>query len=149
MGMPSRPYSALLVLCIGDGLVLGLVTLAGFATHGELATAGFRLLTTFLPLAAAWALISPWLGVFDHQYSLSFNQLWRPVLAMLLAAPMAGWLRGVWLGAPIVPSFVLVLGAVSAGGLLIWRGFFLAGARLMRRLPRQKPPRLQERGQHG
>jgi hypothetical protein len=35
----------------GDILILGIVTLYGFATHGELAEAGMkRMLTTFLPL---------------------------------------------------------------------------------------------------
>lgn len=141
MGMQSRPLSAQISLCIGDGLVFGLVTLVGFASHGELATARFRLLTTFLPLVFAWALIGPWLGIYDSKNTTMFNEIWRPVLAMLLAAPMAGWLRGVWLGAPIIPVFVLVLGGVSAGGLFIWRGLYLIGVRLTQRM--------QERGQYG
>jgi hypothetical protein len=123
--MPTQSTSRLLWVCLGDLITLGLVTLIGFATHGELAGAGPRLLTTFLPLTIAWALIGFWVGVFDLKLIQSPTQLWRPVCGMLLAAPMAGWLRGWMLGAPILPIFVLVLGATSAAGLLTWRSILI------------------------
>ena len=108
-------------LAAGDGGALLLVTLAGFATHGELESAGLRLLSTFVPLCAAWALIAPWLGLYDLEKSGQPAQLWRPLAAMLLAAPLAGILRGFWLNAVVLPIFVLILGASAALGLLIWR----------------------------
>jgi ABC-type xylose transport system permease subunit len=43
---------------------------------------------------------------------------------MVLAAPMAGWMRGMILNAPILPLFVIILGGVSALGMLVWRGLF-------------------------
>jgi len=108
----------------GDVITLALVTLAGFATHNELGTAGFRLLTTFIPLLVAWLLVAPHLRVYEPGYFNRPAQLWRPFWAMVLAAPLAGWVRGVWLNAPIQPVFVLVLGGVSSLALLAWRSIY-------------------------
>ena len=110
-----------LVLIIGDILTLGTVTLAGFASHGTVGTAGSRMFTTFLPLVAAWFLIAPHLGSYDYQVVINWKEIWRPFWSMVLAAPMAAWLRGLILGAPILPLFVIILGGVSALGILIWR----------------------------
>jgi asparagine N-glycosylation enzyme membrane subunit Stt3 len=109
---------------IGDILMLGLVTLFGFASHDELGTAGTRMMTTFVPLVFAWVLISPWLGVFRDEIMDNPRQLWRPFWAMVLAGPMAAWIRGAWLQRPIVPLFVVILGGVSALALLAWRTIF-------------------------
>ena len=117
------------ILLVGDGAILLLVTLAGFAQHGELAGAGLRLLSTFVPLCAAWALVAPWVGAYEASNTVSLRQLWRPVLAAFLAAPMAGWLRGLWLGADIIPTFVLVIAAFTALGLLAWRAAWALWAR--------------------
>jgi hypothetical protein len=108
----------------GDIITLALVTLAGFATHNELGTAGFRVLTTFIPLSFAWILVAPHLRVYDPGYFNQPAQLWRPFWAMVLAAPLAGWLRGVWLNAPVQPVFVLVLGGISSLALLAWRSIY-------------------------
>jgi len=113
-----------IVLLGGDLFMLGLVTVMGFARHGELATGGARLLTTFIPLAVAWLLVAPFLGAFDLPRAADLRQLWRPFWAMLLAGPMAGWLRGILLNEPIQPVFVAVLGGISALALLVWRGLF-------------------------
>jgi len=112
------------VLLAGDLLVLALVTLVGFAAHGTLATAGGRMLTTFIPLSVAWLLLAPYLGVFDRSLAGDWRQLWRPVWAMLLAAPLAAFLRGAWLNSPILPVFVVVLAATNALGLLVWRSLY-------------------------
>ncbi|MEW5869276.1 MAG: DUF3054 domain-containing protein [Chloroflexota bacterium] len=112
------------VLLAGDVLTLALVTVAGFATHGTAGTAGLRMLTTFVPLVIAWLLVAPHLGVFDPANLAAPRQLWRPAWAMLLAGPLAAWLRGVALGTAILPVFVLVLSGVSALSLLAWRGLY-------------------------
>lgn len=113
-------------LIAGDLVVLLLVTLYGFASHNTLATAGTRLLTTFIPLVVGWALVGPHLGVYDPARSTDPRQLWRPFWGMLLAAPLAVWLRGVLLGMqPILPLLVIVLGGVSALGLLAWRSLYV------------------------
>jgi hypothetical protein len=111
-------------LILGDLLVLAIVTVLGFASHGE-AGAVSRMLTTFTPLLVSWFLIAPWLGLFDQQTTNKPGQLWRPILAMLLAAPLAGWLRAVVLNTVVIPIFVAVLGVVSALGMLIWRAIWL------------------------
>ena len=109
---------------IGDILTLGLVTVYGFASHDELGTAGSRMLTTFIPLLVAWLLIAPWLGVFNVENVTNPRQLWRPFWAMVLAGPMASWIRGAWIQRPILPLFVVVLGGVSALALLAWRALY-------------------------
>jgi hypothetical protein len=116
--------SSVVWLLIGDIFTLGLVTLFGFASHDELGTAGSRMLTTFFPLVGAWILISPWLGVFKAENTANPRQIWRPFWAMVLAGPMAAWIRGAWLQRPILPIFVVVLGGVSALALLAWRSLY-------------------------
>lgn len=112
------------LLLAGDILALALVTLVGFASHGTLTTAGTRLFTTFVPLVAAWLLVAPALGLFERGRAGDWRQLWRVLWAMLLAAPLAAFLRGVWLNTAIIPVFVLVLGGVSALGVLAWRSLW-------------------------
>lgn len=108
-------------LLVADVIVLALVTLFGFASHGSLGTASSRLLTTFVPLVIAWFLVAPFLGAYDLQRVSDFRQLWRPFWAMVLAGPLAAMLRGFMLNSPILPIFVVVLGGVSALSILIWR----------------------------
>jgi len=120
-----------LPLFIGDTLTIGLVTIIGFASHNTLETAGMRMLSTFLPLLGAWLLAAPLVGLYDLQIAQDLRQLWRPLWAMIFAAPLAAWLRGIWLGSPILPVFILVIGGVTALGLIIWRGIYAAGASRM------------------
>lgn len=113
-------------LVLGDLVTLAAATLIGFASHGELkASLLARMLTTFLPLLAGWFLIAPWLGLFNREVVREPRLLWRPVLAMLLGAPIAGVLRAAWLGSVVLPLFVLILGASAAALLLLWRLLFL------------------------
>ncbi len=121
------------LLALGDALALAVVTLIGFATHGELSSAGLRLLSTFVPLCIGWALISPWLGLYHTRYTHSVRDLWRPLLAMFLAAPLAAWLRGFWLNEAIPPVFVLVIAATSALAILLWRSAWLLIGRKAKR----------------
>lgn len=115
-----------IILIFGDIITLGLVTIIGFASHGTAGTAGSRMLTTFIPLVVAWFLIAPFLRVYDPQVAGDWRQVWRPFWGMVLAAPMAAWMRGVILDAPILPLFVIILGGVSALGILLWRVLFIA-----------------------
>jgi hypothetical protein len=114
------------ILTIGDVLAIALVTWIGFATHGEAGTSFLpRMGAAFLPLILSWFILAPALGLFREQIVLNPKQLWRPVLAMVFAAPFAAVVRGLILSAPIIPIFALVLGATSAFGMLIWRGIYL------------------------
>jgi hypothetical protein len=116
-----------LFLMLGDLAVIGAVTMAGFATHGELQGAGLRLLTTFLSLALSWWAAS-WFGnLYDVAGALRANQLWRPFWGAVLAGPMAVLIRSLFLELrPMMPVFALVLTGVSACAILAWRlAFYL------------------------
>jgi hypothetical protein len=109
----------------GDIIALALVTIIGFASHGTADTAGSRMLTTFIPLIISWFLVAPHLDVFNLDRAKDARQLWRPPWAMILAGPLAAWIRGAWLGSPILPLFVVILGGVSALSLLAWRTLYV------------------------
>jgi hypothetical protein len=113
-----------LVLAAGDVLVLALVTVYGFASHDQLGTAGARMLTTFVPLLIGWFLVSPHLQAFDLQRAARAWDLWRPFWAMILAAPLAVFIRAVMLSTAINPIFVVIIGGVAALALLAWRAIF-------------------------
>lgn len=122
-----------IVLIAGDIIMLAIVTIFGFASHGTAGTAGARMLTTFIPLLVAWFLIAPFLHVYNIENALDGRQLWRPVWAAMLAAPMAAWMRGLILNSPILPVFVVILGGVSMVAILIWRALFWLVANRMKR----------------
>lgn len=110
------------ILILGDILAILITTLIGFATHGELDMAFVgRMSAAFFPLLIAWFLLAPFLGLFQEKTVSDPKQLWRPVFAMLFAAPFAAVLRGFILNAPIIPIFALVLASTSALGILVWR----------------------------
>lgn len=132
--MQNRGNLQRFVLIAGDIITLAIVTVIGFASHGTADTAGSRILTTFIPLVVAWFLIAPFLQVYDNQISRDGRQLWRPLWAMILASPMAAWLRGLMLSSPILPVFVIILGGVSAVAILVWRGIFWLVATRMKRI---------------
>jgi len=132
--MQNRSNLQRFVLIAGDIITLAIVTVIGFASHGTADTAGSQMLTTFIPLVVAWFLIAPFLQVYDNQISREGRQLWRPLWAMILASPMAAWLRGLMLSSPILPVFVIILGGVSAVAILVWRGIFWLVATRMKRI---------------
>jgi hypothetical protein len=110
------------ILILGDILAILITTLIGFATHDELGMAFVgRMSAAFFPLLIAWFLLAPFLGLFQEKTVSDPKQLWRPVFAMLFAAPFAAVLRGFILNAPIIPIFALVLASTSALGILVWR----------------------------
>jgi hypothetical protein len=112
-------------LVAGDILAIAIVTLIGFATHGE-ASLSFlpRMAAMFLPLVIAWFLLAPLLGLFQQETTSNPKELWRPALAMFFAAPLAVVIRGLILNAPIIPIFAVVLSATSALGIVVWRGLY-------------------------
>ena len=121
----------LLWLLVGDVAALGLVTIFGFASHGTLGSAGARILTTLIPVLVSWFLVAPFLGAYRLERVADWRQLWRPFWAMVLAAPLAAWMRAVWLESVIIPIFVVVLGGFSAIAILVWRLIYWA---ILRRL---------------
>jgi hypothetical protein len=116
------------LLILGDLITITLITLIGFATHGEADLAFFpRMAALYIPLALAWFLLAPALGLFGRETDL--RQLWRAALAMIFAASLAAVLRGFILHAPIIPIFAGVLACVSALGMVLWRGLYVLLAR--------------------
>ena len=114
------------LLAGGDVVALALVTLAGFSRHGELSGAFLpRMAAALLPLCVGWFLLAPPLGLFDAQKRPSVSQLWLPGFIMFFVGPLAGVVRGIVLGVPVIPSFVVVLSATSAVALVIWRALYL------------------------
>jgi len=114
------------ILILGDILTILITTLIGFATHNELKSEFLlRMVAAIIPLTIAWFLLAPWFELFQPEITSNPKQLWRPVLAMIFAAPLAGVLRGLILQADIVPIFIIVFGVTSALGMIIWRGIFI------------------------
>jgi hypothetical protein len=119
----SKSMSALF---LGDVLAIALVTLIGFATHGEAGVTFLpRMAALFFPLLICWFLLAPSIGLFQRETVSAPKQLWRSALAAFFAAPLAAVLRGFLLNAPIIPIFAAVLAGVSALGMLVWRALFL------------------------
>ena len=110
-------------LILGDIIALAIITVIGFASHGETGLSFLpRMLTTFVPLVVSWFLIAPWLGLFDARITSTPKMLWRPPLAMILAAPMTVILRATLLNGIALPLFTLILGGSAALGVFVWRG---------------------------
>jgi flagellar biosynthesis protein FliQ len=114
------------ILIIGDILTILIITFIGFASHGEAGLSFLpRMLAIFLPLALAWFVLSPFLGLFQQEIVSKPNQLWRPAMVMIFAGPFAVVVRGLLLNTPIIPIFAVVLSFTSAFGVLIWRAIIL------------------------
>ena len=122
------------ILILSDILTLLIVTLIGFATHGETSISFLpRMLTTFIPLLVGWFLLAPWFGLFNIEIISNSKGLWRPALTMLFAGPLAVVLRGLILNTPIIPIFAVVLSGTSAFGMMIWRTlYFLLSRRTLK-----------------
>lgn len=114
------------ILILGDLLAIALITIIGFATHGEAGPSFLpRMAAIFFPLTLAWFTLAPGLGLFQNPLIDKPLELWRPALAAFFAAALAAILRGFLLNAPIIPIFGIVLAAVSAFGMVLWRGLYL------------------------
>jgi len=120
------------ILILGDILTIAMVTLVGFASHREAGSAFLpRMGAAFFPLILAWFLLAPWFSLFRDEVVHSAQQLWRPALTAVFAAPLAAVLRGFLLNAPVIPIFAAVLGITTALGITIWRGtYFILTRRL-------------------
>jgi hypothetical protein len=114
------------ILVVGDLIAIALVTVIGFATHGETGISFLpRMAASFFPVLVSWFLLAPWFGLLDEPITSNSKLLWRIPLVMLFAAPLAVILRAVILGSAALPLFTLILGTTSAFGMLIWRALYL------------------------
>ena len=113
-------------LVLGDLITLAVITLLGFASHGELGPSFTpRILASFIPLCVGWYLLAPTIGLYDEARVSEASALWRPAFAMLFAGPLAALLRGIILNVLILPSFAVILTVTAAIGLTLWRSIWL------------------------
>lgn len=113
-------------LVLGDLASYTLATLLGFASHAALQIEALgRMLATLVPFSLAWLILAFVLGAFDPDSASQPRELWRPALAAIYAAPLGAWLRGLWLGVPILPVFVALMAGVTLVLLLAWRSAFV------------------------
>ncbi|HWQ83140.1 MAG TPA: DUF3054 domain-containing protein [Anaerolineales bacterium] len=112
-----------LILIFGDTLVILIIAMIGFASHGTLDSSGGRLLATLVPFLVAWFASALPLQALDPQATRGWGII-RPAWAVILAAPLGAFLRGIWLRIPIQATFVLVMAAFLLLGLLLWRIFY-------------------------
>jgi Protein of unknown function (DUF3054) len=117
-------------LILGDIIAIAIMTYIGFASHGE-GNISFipRMGTTFFPVLIGWFLLAPWLGLFNEEVTANPKLLWRVLLAMLFAAPLASILRSTLLHSTALPIFTLILGLTNGLALLIWRGVYIFAKR--------------------
>jgi hypothetical protein len=117
-------------LILGDILAIAILTIIGFATHGEFGLSYLtRMGTTFFPMLISWFLAATWVDLFDERVITNPQLFWRIFLAMLFAAPLAAVLRAALLHSTAQPLFALILGSTNALGMLVWRGIYFFVAR--------------------
>ena len=111
-----------LVLPLGDALVFIAVTLLGFRSHQVLGSAGIlRILATLLPFYASWIIFKRWANLDPRGEQDARIWILKAGITATLAAPFGATLRGLWLGSPVLTSFVIVMAGVSALGIMLWR----------------------------
>lgn len=110
---------------IGDAVVLVSLTVLGFLTHDTLDET-WRLAVTSFGVLVAWALVAPWFGAFSTEVLLRPAAVWRVAWAWAIAAPVAGFLRGLVLGVSVSATFILVTIAVNGAAMVVWRAAFAA-----------------------
>jgi hypothetical protein len=114
------------LLILGDLLAITVLTVIGFASHGETEASYLpRVAATFVPMAVSWFLLAPALGLFEAERVRSARQLWRPAWGAFFASQLAVILRGLWLNAPVLPLFGIILGATAVLGMVVWRGIWI------------------------
>lgn len=113
------------LLLIDDAVAILIVTMLGLRFHQIDAVMWERLPFTFFPFFLTWLLAAAALKLYQPQTAGQWAQLWRVPLAAGIAALPAAALRALWLGTPLVPGFVFVMGGAVALGLLISRSFYV------------------------
>lgn len=118
------PIPAILLI-IDDAVSIFLLTLLGISFHQMGAIAWERLPYTFIPFYVCWLIAASALQMYQTEVSGQWKQLWRVPAAAAIAALPAAALRSLWLGTPLAPIFVLVMGAALALVLLVSRSIYI------------------------
>jgi hypothetical protein len=123
------PYNrAVIILVIGDVICFLIFAALGRNTHREPAgiAAISQIITTALPFAIGWFLVSPFVGAFRREIVTQPRAMaMRTALAWLLSWPVAMLLRGIFVDHAVPPlSFALVVLLFNMVLLVIWRWLF-------------------------
>ena len=114
------------ILIIGDIITLAILTVIGFATHGETGTSFLpRMMAIFIPAPLSWFILAPMLGLFNEEAIAIPKNLWKVAFAFLYVGPLAVLLRGAWLNTSALPLFALAFSASNAVGMVIWRWLYI------------------------
>jgi len=121
------------ILILGDIFTLIVLTIVGFATHGEANTSVLpRMAAVFFPIVFVWFVLAPQLSLFDEAVISAPKNLWRVAFAFLFAGPLAVILRGALLNAPVLPLFAFIFSASNAIGMIVWRWLYIFIVRRMK-----------------
>lgn len=112
------------VLLVDDAIAIFAITFLGLSFHQMDAVLFERLPFTAIPYFIAWAIAAAALQLYNPDLATRPAHLWRVPVAAAVAALPAAALRSLWLGTPLVPIFVVVMGAIVAVGLLVTRSIF-------------------------
>ncbi len=123
------PYNrAVIMLVIGDMVCFLIFAALGRNTHGE--AAGFcaipQIITTALPFAIGWFLVSPFVGAYRRVIVAQPRAMAiRTALAWLLSWPVAMLLRGIFVDHGVPPlTFALIVLLFNMLLLVVWRWLF-------------------------
>jgi hypothetical protein len=119
------PRRSQVILLIGDALVIDLIIMLGFRYHNLSEAVGSRLFLNWLSFFFAWLLVASALRFYDPRWTARREELWRSLPVAGLSAPLGALLRAPLLDAAIHPIFVLVMAAIMAIGMFLWRGFYV------------------------
>jgi hypothetical protein len=112
------------VLLVDDAIAIFAITFLGLNFHQMDAALFERLPFTAIPYFVAWAIAAAALRLYNPEIATKPAQLWRVLVAAVVASLPAAALRSLWLGTPLVPIFVVVMGGIVAVGLLVTRSIF-------------------------
>ena len=118
------PTWELAALALGDFIVLVLFAAVGRGSHGLGASQRgvVATLNTAAPFMLAWLIVGIVVGTYRGKALYPpARVLARTLLAALIAGPLGVIFRALWLGRPVVISFILVATAVSGAFLAVWR----------------------------
>lgn len=114
------------ILILGDGIILALVTLIGFISHGEADSSYLpRFFAACIPLLVAWFGFTRWVKWLDEETAIEPKNLYSIPLALIFVIPLAAFLRGFILNSPIQPLFVIAFYATNTIGMLVWRVIYI------------------------
>ncbi len=123
------PYNrAVVILVTGDIICFLTFAALGRNTHGEAAGFGAipQIITTALPFAIGWFLVSPFVGAFRREIVAQPRAMaMRTALAWLLSWPVTMLLRGIFVDHGIPPlTFALIVLLFNMAFLVVWRWLF-------------------------